>query len=228
MRLLLRPIVTWPGELTKDRRPSPFRSTYSETLQILDRELDALAITSDPVIQLAIREEDLRLDGELRANARPETHPGVILSFTSRRHGELSYPCDTFDRTPYARPAQIGWQQNLRAVALGLEALRKVERYGIANRGQQYTGWKQLGAGTPMPAASTMTVEEAARFIADHADLEPLGPDDTPWWQLIVEEPDALASGYRRAAKILHPDAGGDAELFKRLQEAKQLLEATS
>ena len=42
--------------------------------------------------------------------------------------------------------------------------MRKVERYGITKSGQQYTGWKQLGSGTPMPAAE-MTVEEAARVV---------------------------------------------------------------
>jgi hypothetical protein len=35
------------------------------------------------------------------------------------------------------------WQDNLRAVALGLEALRRVERYGIAQRGEQYAGWRR-------------------------------------------------------------------------------------
>lgn len=39
------------------------------------------------------------------------------------------------------------WQDNVRAIALGLEALRKVDRYGIGKRGEQYVGWRALPAG---------------------------------------------------------------------------------
>jgi hypothetical protein len=60
---------------------------------------------------------------------------------------------------------------NLRAIALGLEALRKVERYGIAERGQQYAGFAQIGAGTAMGQSldHVMTADEAARIVAEGA-----------------------------------------------------------
>jgi hypothetical protein len=221
MRLQLRPITVWPGELTRSRTASPFKATYTDTLQVLNRELDALGVVDNPVIQLAIREDDLRLDGELRANARPESHPGVILSFKSRKHGELSYPCDTFDGASWRR--QVGWQQNLRAIVLGLEALRKVERYGIANRGQQYTGWKALGTGMPMGAAETMTVEEAARFLADQYP-DGASADDLVMEATTCENREWIESAYRMAAKRLHPDAGGDPALFRQLTMARNLL----
>lgn len=85
--------------------------------------------------------------------------------------------------------------------------------------GEQYAGWKQLGAGMPMGAASsTMTVEEAARFIASHSD-EPEGRlidvEDDPSIALVL---------YKQAARRLHPDAGGSTEDFQRLQEAKAVL----
>ena len=72
-----------------------------------------------------------------RANASPKS-PAVVIAFESK-HGPLQYATDAFTH----------WQANVRAVALGLEALRRVERYGITKHGEQYTGWKQLGSGTP-------------------------------------------------------------------------------
>lgn len=224
MKLVHRPIEVWPGRMTPPdaRRASPFRtkdpsSPYGwgrkdvplgDTLALLERELRELGVRHEAILQVAVRERDIRLDGQVRADARPD-HPGVILNFTSR-HGELSYACDTFTT----------WQANLRAIAKGLEALRLVDRYGIGE-GRQYTGYRAIGAGTPMPPA-TMTVEDAARFLIDHGEW-----GSTP---ATVDEfldglgPEVVTAYYRNAAKKLHPDAGGDPDLFKRLTEARDLL----
>lgn len=204
--------------MTRDaeRQFSPFRRATSgyrrdevplgDTLQLLERELKALGCRDEAVLQVAVRERDIRLDGGIRADAKPE-HPGVILNFKSR-HGELSYACDTF-RT---------WQSNLRAIAKGLEALRLVDRYGVGN-GAQYTGYRALGAGTPMPVAPKMSVEQAARFIADHCSTPATA-------EAIAAGGKAFELSYRAAAKRLHPDAGGDAAAFQCLQEAKRVIEA--
>lgn len=220
-RLIYRPIQTWPGTPTSPRRPAPFEASWTDTLELLDRELRALRV-DEAILQVdSPSERDFRLDGGLRSNANPRS-PAVILSFEAPRHGRLSYPCDTFDRRSY-RFRLSGWQANVRAIALGLEALREVERYGIANTGQQYTGWKQLGAGIAM-APAEMTVDEAARFIVQHAGLPPLGPGDTPWAEIIIEDRKGLTAAYRQAAKRLHPDAGGDPADFRRLNEAHDLI----
>jgi hypothetical protein len=225
VRLIFRPIDTWPGKHTNPRKPSPFdpHTNWSSTLTMLEKELRALHV-QEAVLQVdSPNERDFRLDGQLRSDTKLRS-PAVILSFETRRHGKLSYPCDTFDKK-WSGQRLEGWQANVRAIALGLEALRRVDRYGIANTGQQYTGWKQLGAGLAMPPA-TMTVEEAARFIAKHAELPLLGIDDVPWEQLIIEDRPGRAQAYRQAAKRLHPDAGGNADDFRRLTEAFELLEA--
>jgi hypothetical protein len=231
VKLMYRPIQRWPGPLTEPRQALPFSATWTETLTLLERELDALKVDANPVLQMALTEADLRLDGDLRAIAKL-THPGVILTFEHPKHGPLSYPCDTFEggnkwvsgrRTGTGRSTTRsieGWQANVRAIALGLEALRKVERYGIAGHGEQYTGWKALGGGTPMPPAS-MTLAEAQEFIEEHAG-RPLISVGLTGWEV------RLAASYRRAAKALHPDAGGDAELFKQLQDAKRIIEEAS
>lgn len=122
MNLAFRPIQSWPGALTKIRRRAQFKAGYTATLGLLDRELQYLA-AKDVVLQVALRDEDIRLDGAPRANAKPASHPGVILSFDSK-HGPLSYPCDTF----------ADWEDNLRAIALSLEHLRAVDRYGVTKR----------------------------------------------------------------------------------------------
>jgi hypothetical protein len=204
----IRPIDTWPGEPTRDRRYSPFRgqagreTPLSTTLDELDRELHHLG-ARNVVLQMAVAEKDIRLDGQLRANARP-THPGVILAFDSD-HGPLKYAVDTF----------VTAVANLRAITLALESLRRVDRYGVTKRGEQYTGWKQIGSGTPMPAA--MTLEEAADFIGEHSTMHEDG---------ILSDPEILERAYRRAARKLHPDIGGTTEGFQRLQQARDLVEA--
>lgn len=138
MQVTFRPIDFWPAEFKPTGLPgnggNPFRASYSDTLERLDRELGRLGAHS-VVIQIAIREDEVRNDGLPRSTARP-SGPGVIISFESR-HGPLRYGTAEF----------ANWQANLRAIALGLEALRKVERYGIGKRGEQYQGWRQLEAG---------------------------------------------------------------------------------
>jgi hypothetical protein len=152
----------------------------------------------------------------------------VILSFETKKYGPMRYFTDVFGGRGWYRSSGgyqslPGWQMNARAIALGLESLRKVDRYGIASRGEQYTGWSALPPATPMGAA--MTVEDAARFLAENANLEPVGEDDTPWDVLIIEEGEAREIAYKMCAKRLHPDVGGSKEDFQKLQEAKRILD---
>lgn len=201
-----RPIQQWPGDNTKSRRTAQFSASWSATLSLLDRELSQLG-SKNVVIQVALSERDIRLDGYPRANARPD-HPGVIVSLDSA-YGPLSYPCDTF----------TNWQDNLRAVALALESLRAVDRYGVTKRGEQYTGWKQLPGGQPMPAA--MTREEAADFFTSNAD--PFG--SIPGMKQTLLSGRMIEATYKSIARKLHPDTGGSTKGFQRLQEAKRVLD---
>lgn len=203
----IRPITTWPGELRSNHRriPSPFRSTYSNTLTLLDRELQLLR-AKVAVVQLAVNEGQIRRDGNLYARALPD-HPGVILTFQTSR-GSFRYAADRFTH----------WHDNLRAIALGLEALRKIERYGIGSGTEQYTGFLQLetrnGNGGEFFDSGT-----AARFIARHCGEDP--ENVRTWWSRHGSR------YYRTAAAKLHPDAAtGDPDLFKQLQAAKRFLDA--
>lgn len=205
-----RPIHAWPGAMTPpDRRSAgwQFKAGWSSTIELLGRELRALN-ARDIVLQLDLTERDLRLDGLPRANARPG-HPGVILALEAPKVGPLQFACDTYR----------WWETNVRAIALTLQALRAVERYGAVKTGEQYRGWAALPPPPSNPGNGRMTVEEAARFITKHAG-HPLHWDD-----ILRGGHDSY---YRDAARRLHPDAGGDVALFQQLQEAKRVLDANN
>ena len=178
--MTVRPIQHWPGELTAKRRRSSFKAGWSDTIELLGRELRAIS-AKNVVLQIAMEEKDFRIDGYPRAQAKA-AHPGVILSLDSNV-GPLSWPCDTFD----------SWQDNIRGIALSMEALRKVDRYGVTKRGEQYTGWQQLPSGGT-PQVSTIDAEMA---ILMHADL-PVG------------EVVSLDAAYKRARAKTHPDRHKD------------------
>jgi hypothetical protein len=208
----VRPLTTWPSALTPAHRRarSNFSAPLGSTLTLLNRELDALG-ARHPVLEVAILagDENWRVDGRPRANAREE-HPGVVLSLPHTSVGPLRYATDTFDR----------WQDNLRAIALGLEALRKIDRYGITRRGEQYAGFKALPSGVPMPAGP-MTVDEAARVVADLASSDQVHLDPA----LLLQQPGPLQAAFRVAARRHHPDAGGDRATWDRLYQAKHVLD---
>jgi len=195
------PIREWPGELQRSRVTSKFKASLSSTLELLDREIWHLTATpaqeesAELLIAIPAGGSLWRLDGRPRAHAVPE-HPGVIFSLDSK-HGHLSYPCDTFTT----------WQDNLRAIALALEALRKVDRYGVTKRGEQYRGFLALEAAAA--PAGFVNVDEALAWLALIADVSRHG------------EPRAILRLAQRAA---HPDHGGDATTFQRVSLAEAKL----
>lgn len=200
-----RPLTQWPRPNTKNRRGGTFRVGYVATLKLLESEIDKVG-GRNAVLQAGFAREDIRNDGFPRAKARP-AHPGIVVSFESR-HGSLMFACDTFE----------DWEDNLRAVALTLENLRAVERYGATKHGEQYTGYVAI----PAKDASNgfHSAEEAARFIMAAA-----GVNGEPR-NFFNDTEDARAAIIRKAAANMHPDSGGSHEQFVKLQSAKKLLEA--
>lgn len=204
MKWEMRPLAHWADPVTDPRRPSTaFRATWADTLKLLGRETELLGATL-VVIQVDADESDIRRDGMLRARARV-SHPGVAVSFEST-HGPLRYATDTYEDASWGA-SLTGWQANVRAIALALEALRAVDRYGVSRRGEQYTGWAALPAG---PAPAFTTADEALAWMRGKA-----GPG------YVDAGPHLL---YRGLAKRLHPDTGGDRDEWDRLDAARQLL----
>jgi hypothetical protein len=212
MNVRFRPISRWPGTTTRaDLRKSrySFKAGWHNTLELLERELGYLG-ARDVVIEADLTEQEIRLDGWPRADARPAS-PRIVVSFDSK-YGPLRYATDVFEI----------YQHNVRAIALGLEALRKVDRYGITKRGEQYTGWKALPPGIALGPADFASREEAGRFILETAGENP------DWLDGTLDDIELWKSFYRTATKRAHPDAGGDHDTFTRLQTAWQLLSANS
>lgn len=186
--ITFRPIDVWPGEQTAWRKRAPFGASWLTTIRLLERELTFLD-AENVVFQVALYEGQLRIDGKPKANAKA-SHPGLVLAFDSK-YGPLKYAVDTFDSFP----------DNVRAIALAMEALRKVDRYGVTKRGEQYTGWRAIPQTTSGdPGANINSLDDARRV------LDPWGGD------------------WKAAARATHPDTGGDADEFRRVMRAKELL----
>lgn len=203
MTYMVRPISD-RTPFTGRHRHSPFRSAWSVTEELLIREVAALR-GRNFVIEIDVSESQIRLDGRLYARAQAAT-PAVRVAFEST-HGPLTYATDRF----------WTWQDNLRAIALGLEALRKVDRYGITERGEQYAGFKALPAGRAMPA-SRMTSDEAWSIIGSYQDRNIA--------HLRASYTDGeLQAAYRRARAANHPDRrDGDRTLWDQVEQAAAVL----
>lgn len=214
--LQIRPLRKWEGELTIHRKTSPFsyKTSESATMQLLEKELDAVGAHAS-VLQLAITDDDIRVSGVLRASIRTE-HPGVLLTFTSSKIGKVRFSTDRFLR----------WQDNLRAIALGMEALRKVDRYGITSGGEQYAGFRAIEAAES--ARGFETVEQAARYIATYA-LDGAEEDKVERIaDAMLIDGELVETYYRRAAKLQHPDAGGSETIMAKIVAARAMLDGAA
>jgi hypothetical protein len=185
---------------------NPFRASYPQTLDLLERELFHLR-AKDIVIQAGFERDQIRNDGMPYNNATPRLHNGVILSFQTKR-GPLAFPCYRY----------LDWRANLRAIALSLEALRAVDRYGVTQKAEQYAGWTQIEA----PKDGFVDALAAALFIADQSGADAHNRDKLA--NLILGSAEYRKRAYLDAAKRLHPDGGGSHDDFVRLQNAMRLL----
>lgn len=178
-------------------KTSTFKSTYSQTLDLLESELNKLGAKLI-TIQAGYSLPDIRNDGWPRAAAKP-SHPACALQLVDRRGLQLVFRSHKF----------CTFESNLRAIALTLESLRAVDRYGVVE-GEQYSGFRQLAAPEPLTRlqaatwlshATTATIESI--LASGTADLDVL---------------------YRAAACIMHPDRGGSTAQFQKLQEVMGIL----
>lgn len=212
MTYTFRPIDTWPQTAThpRERKLRPFRSTYAESLSLLEYELTRLN-AKEAVIQIAVDGDDLRRDGMPRSDAKPR-HPGVIISFESK-FGPLQYACDNC----------AAWQDNIHAIALTLERLRLADLYGVAKRGEQYKGWTALPGPRPAQPMTREQVkrEQASRTIIELSSLDVTSPET---FFLKQGREDEQRAALRAAIRRAHPDSGGSHEEFLRLQKAREVL----
>ena len=181
-----RPLDHWPGPRTNSRRDATFRASYTKTLDELEYELQKLG-ARDIVIQVEkLTRADIRNDGWPRSGTWVNGYggPGVVLSFECSK-GSISMPCDRFG----------DWQDNIRAIAKSLEALRMVDRYGVTKGNEQYRGWAQIEAPTN---GHKMTRREAIEIIALASGADSAALSDH--WETLGE------AMIKRAKKLMHPD----------------------
>lgn len=168
-----------------EHRTAPFSAPWTSTVALLAKELRAHGARGC-VLEIDFSERNLRLDGLPRADRSART-PAIVLSFDATRvpgRPHLRYEVGTFR----------DWRDNLRAVALGLEALRAVDRYGVTKRGEQYAGWRAL----PMPSGEP-SAERGRQLIARHGSVA-------------------------AALKATHPDHGGADSDFRAVQAAREVM----
>jgi hypothetical protein len=216
LKIQIKAITHWNGKETTEPRRSQFRQTYRNTTQILEKELSYLDIRTDSLfIEMYVHPNQVRADGQLRADARPYKQ-GVKLTFDLITWSEpipsepgrrrikfqtVTYPCDAFD----------SWQDNLRAIALSLEALRKVERFGVLK-------FNEVVARLALPSAEgkTTTREDAAFFLANYSSY---------LQNHILTDKSIAKLAFREAAQKLHPDRKNEnMTLWLLLEEAKKTL----
>lgn len=215
-----RPLTNWPRDRKRtpagDHQRARFDSTLAATYELLDRELWQVGALS-VVCQVDVPSEHLiRRDGRPYAEAEVKS-PAAVLSFEKwielagrEQKVPVTLACDKFKT----------WPDNLRAIALGLEALRRIDRYEISAQGQQYRGYAALPASTT-PALST---EQAAEVLARRLDRD--GSTVSHNTAAIVRDRVSARAAIRGAMAITHPDAGGLTSDFQLVQEAKRVLEA--
>ncbi len=126
-----------------------------------------------------------RLDGLLRADRGGEpADPGAAIYFRLKGQPRC-LACDRWDRVA----------DNVAAVALHVEALRAIERYGVGTTEQAFGGYAALA------------------------------PTAAEWWLVLEVPRSAtlteIEEAFRRLAKAQHPDIGGSHDGRARLTEAR-------
>jgi hypothetical protein len=216
----------WPRTKAADRRYSRFNTkepVYRDGVQAWKRTTDVTvagatarvltelahfgAERGDVVISTNI---ELRRDGLPRSDRRPPDDPGVAV-YWERDRG---------DRECMAIDLYTSVAGNLAAVAATIDAMRAIERHGGAQiLKRAFQGFKAL----PSSTTPALNVETAAQVVASRAVSGPaLGGVATS----IIDDEQFAREYIRRAAAKAHPDAGGRAEDFQLVQEAKRVLSA--
>jgi hypothetical protein len=166
--------LAWPAawKRTEFRRSAPFRgaTVSSSTWEVLKelRLLGAKEVTISTNVEL-------RLDGLPKSNRAPNGDPGVAVYFTVSDAPRV-LACDRWTKV----------EDNLRAVARHIEAVRGQDRWGVGNIDQAFAGYVALP-------------ERASR---DCWSILGLLPSDRSLGR--------VRSAFAEKIKAIHPDHGGD------------------
>jgi hypothetical protein len=191
-----RPLPKWTETRPLRLSRSPFKKTYAKALDLLEFELGKLQ-ARNIVIEAGFALPDIRNDGWPRSGAKP-SHPGVILYFDGK-NGAMRFPCGTYQ----------SFENNLYAIALTLENLRAIDRYGVTMGHEQYQGFRQLAAPELSPEAAARTIEKRSGIS----------------YYSILESEAVFRAAEKQALYNTHSDRGGNVEHFQEVQQARRVLE---
>lgn len=225
MTLTYGSIRDWPGAAKPPRAPAIFKMKYSDSKALLRRELQRVG-ARDARLALDIRQGDLTTSGEVYADVKPLTSR-VLLTFTRSVAGalrSLQFPCWQY----------LAWQHNMHAIALTLEALRAVERYGATTGDQQWKGFAALGSGDDAgrainTQALALSPERAARILVEsHPTMggsNAVGVDVLARAMLDRDASASMMTLAHESRSHAHPDRSGNDGLFATVNAAFQVLQ---
>lgn len=189
--------LSWPTGWKRASRHggnkfTPFTSrggkitTYDATTR-LDRELDRLGATS------AILSTNLRLG--MRGDplsAQPEPADRGVAVYFKMKGKDRVLACDVYTTVA----------GNIAAIAAHIDALRRIDRYGVGTLDQAFAGYDAL----PSPGAHNRPPWRKVFGFKDEQDVST----------------ETIQGAYRELAKLMHPDLqGGSHEAMAGLNEAR-------
>lgn len=173
--------------IQREWNPS-FKSGFAVCRDELMRELGRLG-AANIVLSTNI---PLRRDGLPYADFRQPDDPGVAVYFTYHKR-PMCFACDKY--------LKIEW--NIRALALTIEAIRGIERWGASDMMERaFRGFAAL------PENGSQGWREVLGFGSDERVTS-----------------DTLSSRFRELALKHHPDRGGNSEAFQRIVTARDQAE---
>lgn len=172
----------WPRTPTHRRTYSAFKTTTDKAFREVMDELGRMGARA-VIVSSNLK---LRNDGYPYANQPRNDDEGIAIYFT-RKGKDYVLACDKFSKR----------EDNLRAIAKTIDAMRGIERWGSSDLLERaFSGFAQLAAPT----------------------------DVRQWWEVLKvpadAHPDNVAAAYRRLRSEHHPDRGGDANEFNAVQLA--------
>lgn len=198
--------LQWPLDRPRTKYPTNSRFKVAKTASIARMRDELLSElhrykARDIVLSSNLK---LRIDGFPLSGQRQPDDCGVAVYFTDRSKRRICFACDKWKSV----------EENIYSIAMTIGAIRGIARWGMQEAvDAAFTGFQAL----PPPSTNgSMTLEDAVLFLAIHGVV----PKD-----YIYESRAQYENAARKAAMKLHPDRGGDAEEFKKLERAKSLIE---
>ena len=162
----------------------PFKvDSWNSTLWYVRDELKKLGAVNEVIST----NQPLRADGEPYASFRKIDDPGVAVYFVLDGV-HVCFPCD--------RWSTIG--ENLRAIQVHIENLRRIQRLGVGKASQMFAGYKALTA-TAGEGEDPFLVLGVAKTATE----------------------DQIRAAHRALAIKAHPDAGGSSDQMARINSAR-------